>query len=502
LRSSILMRRENLQTFLDSSPTARLLRSDLAPYVLDFFQQTFKSGERLVWGQTELKSHLTLYQQTLSATPARGLQGSPDRYLTQWVDAAWLKRYLVAHSAEPQYELTRHAEEALRFVDAALSRHSQLVGTESRLRLVIETLKDIVRGASADPQQRLAYLRAQRASIDAEIAAIEQGQSVQTYQPVQVRERFQTAVELLKTLQADFRAVEERFQSIAREVQLRQSQGCASRGEILGAALAAEEELKSKDEALSFYAFVAFLFSPTEQAALIECINQLQQLDALADQADALSHLRRMVPALLAEADKVMRTTARLTATLHRLLNAQSVAHRARLATVLHDIREAALRLGESSIRPDIECPLAVDLDLGSPWARTFWTPAATFEHAIEAAAPVQSTEALAMATTFARMRRLDLPRLRNTIREITRDGDSHTLREVSERFPISGGVVELLGYLQIAHDDGHIIDPNQTETILIPALHDTDSIQLSVPRTVFIPPKTISKTKTGRKPK
>ncbi len=42
---------------------------------------------------------------------------------------------------------------------------------------------------------------------------------MQTYRPAQIRERFQTAVDLLKALQSDFRAVEERFQDIARDVQ-------------------------------------------------------------------------------------------------------------------------------------------------------------------------------------------------------------------------------------------------------------------------------------------
>lgn len=47
--------------------------------------------------------------------------------------------------------------------------------------------------------------------IDREIEAIESGKSIQVYRPVQIRERFQTAIELLKTLQSDFRAVEEQF---------------------------------------------------------------------------------------------------------------------------------------------------------------------------------------------------------------------------------------------------------------------------------------------------
>ncbi len=256
------MRRENLRTFFEASPTARLLRSDLAPMIVDFLNRTFKSGDTISLGQSDLRLRLTHYQEELHETEPNLLVGPPERYLTQWADAGWLQRFLESASIEPQFQLTRYAEEAIRFVDTAVSRDGNLVGTESRLRMVIDTLEDIVRGASADPDRRLEYLRAQRAAIDAEIAAIESGKSVQTYRPAQLRERFQTAVDLLKALQSDFRAVEESFQFIARDVQQLQAQGSDSRGGILGYALDAEDMLKTQDEGISFYAFVAFCFPP------------------------------------------------------------------------------------------------------------------------------------------------------------------------------------------------------------------------------------------------
>ncbi len=90
----------------------------------------------------------------------------------------------------------------------------------------MKRLEDIVRGASADPDRRLEYLRAQREeAIEAEIAAIESGKSVQTYRPAQIRERFQTAVELLKALHQTFARWKNAFQDIARDVQQLQSPG-------------------------------------------------------------------------------------------------------------------------------------------------------------------------------------------------------------------------------------------------------------------------------------
>src|SRR5690606_24712511 len=155
---------------------------------------------------------LTSYQEELHESDPELLIGPAEVYLAKWTDAGWLSRFLESQSVEPQYQLTRYAEEALRFVDAILSRGTNLVGTESRLRMIMETLDDIVRGASDDPQRRLDDLRQRRAEIDAEIEAIQAGRSVKVYRPSQIRERFQTAVDLLKALQSDFRAVEERFQ--------------------------------------------------------------------------------------------------------------------------------------------------------------------------------------------------------------------------------------------------------------------------------------------------
>ncbi|MEI7459909.1 MAG: DUF3375 domain-containing protein [Pirellula sp.] len=488
-RFATSLRRDSIRTFFEASPTARLLRSDNAPLILDFLHRVFKSGERISIGQTDFRTRLTGYQEEIHDTEPSLLPGPPERYLTQWADAGWLQRFLEAASIEPQFQLTRYAEEAIQFVDSAIARGSNLVGTESRLRLVIDTLEDIVRGASADPDRRLDYLRAQRATIDQEIQAIESGKSVQVYRPAQIRERFQNAVDLLRALQSDFRAVEERFQSIAREVQQLQSSGNDSRGQILGHALDSEDLLKQQDEGISFFAFVSFLFSPTQQAALRKNIEEIQHLAALADQHESLSRVRRMVPSLLAEAEKVMRTTARLSATLRRLLDARAAAHRIRLANVLRDIRQQAMKLGGAPECQAIQLSVDAEAEISSPMARTFWVQPQDFDALQLTEQVIDPKHAQAMASAFARMQRLDLRKLRSHIREATTDGDEEPLPNLLIKWPLTGGVVELLGYLQIAHDDSHSIDPNHVDRITIAQPRGRSCpLRVSIPRIVFQP--------------
>ena len=483
------MRRDSIRTFFEASPTVRLLRSDNAPCVIDFLQRVFKTGERISIGLSDLRSRLASFQEEIHETDPALLKGPADRYLAQWADAGWLQRFLEAASVEPQFQLTRYAEEAIQFVDSAVARGRNIVGTESRLRLVIDTLEDIVRGASADPDRRLEYLQAQRAAIDAEIEAIQSGKSVQVYRPAQIRERFQTAVELLRALQSDFRAVEERFQNIAREVQQLQSSGHDSRGNILGHALDAEDLLKQQDEGISFFAFVSFLFSPTQQAQLRKNIEEIQRLAALSDENESMHRVRRMVPALLAEADKVMRTTARLSATLRRLLDAQATEHRVRLATVLRDIRQMAMRLRGNPALGNIQLQIQTEAAIQSPMARTFWVAPQTFDERALTEQVIDPEQAHAIASAFAKLHRLDLRKLRRFIRETTLNGEELRLTELLALYPVTGGVVELLGYLQIAHDDSHTIDRATIDRIVIDNVRGHSSpLTLSIPRITFLP--------------
>lgn len=503
--SAVIMKRETLRALFESSPALKLLRSDLAPWILDFLNVAFKANESIAINQSDLRSHLTNYLNELHQQEPDLMLGPPERYLTQWAEAGWLKRFIDATSSTPLYQLTPSAEEALHFADSAVARRQSMVGTESRLRLVIETLEDIVRGASSDPQRRLEHLHAQRDQIDAEIAAIESGKSVQAYRPSQIRERFQTAVELLKGLQSDFRAVEERFQSIAREVQSLNASTDSSRGSILGFALDAEDLLKQQDEGISFFAFVKFLFSPTQQQALRKNIEELQHLAALADQHESLARVRRMVPALLAEADKVMRTTARLSATLRKLLDARAAEHRMRLANVLRDIRQSALQL-RSSPPEHIALDIDFDLNIVSPLARPFWSSTEAFDSIALAPFISDTDQAKTIANAFSRLHRLDYRMMRSRIYDITCEGRSLSLPDLlysndSQTGNSQPGIVELLGYIQIAHDDGHIIDRTQTDQItLCESDNRNQPLRVCIPRVTFIPKSSI--TIPGDKPR
>jgi len=479
---------EKYQTFFEASPTIRLLKSDHAPFVLDFLNQTFKSSGELSLGQEALRSRLIVYVEELHEVLPDALSGGIDTYLRSWSDAGWLKRFLDASSNEPQYQLTQYSEDTIQFVDLALSRRTGLVGTESRLRLVIDTLADLVRGASSDPKRRLAYLQQQQDSIQREMDALNSGRPVEVYKPVQIRERFQMAVGLLKTLQGDFRAVEERFHTIARDVQIKQQQAAGSRGEILGTALDSEDLLKTQDEGISFYAFVAFLFSPDGQRGLRETIEEVTRLESIQDQRDAIEHLRNMVPALLRESDKVLKTTGRLSSTLRKLLDPKTIEDHRRLTDMLRDIKQLAAQLREAPPTHDI-VEIQTTSGISSPMSRTFWKQPQVFDAPGPAEHVVDLDRARQVGAELAAMQRLDFEKLRGQITRLLdelNDLDELTLEQVVERFPPRSGVLELIGYLQIAHDDGCDIIQDASKEITLVDEKTQVKTKVRLPHVVF----------------
>jgi hypothetical protein len=347
----------------------------------------------------------------------------------------------------------------------------------------------VVLGSSDDPETRLAHLRSEKARIEEEIRQIESDGTVTRYHPAQIRERFATAVSLLKQLQGDFRAVEERFREITRQVQQRQNEGRDSRGGILEFALDAEDLLKREDQGVSFYEFVRFILSPAEQERLQGIIQKLGRIQELADQGDGLETVRRMIPLLLAEAEKVVRTNRRLSVTLRRLLDVRARRDRQRVSQLCEDILALATARAGERRRNDLGVEVDTRVAMMSPFTRTFWSEPPRF-NAIDLCEHEEDENRRADAfRTLAQMRRLDWRKMRGRVKERVENHGPVTLGELLAEYPPEAGVVEVVGYLQIAHEDGHFVSPEAEEEILLESQKgEKRTLELTIPLARFLP--------------
>ncbi len=479
-----------LRAYFETSPAVKLFRAQNAPYVIDFLDRTFRQPGHITVSAEELLDALTAYREGVQETNPEALRDKPETYLSNWCanETRWLRRSLEGLSETLTYQLTPHAQEVLSHLDRVLGSNLGFVGTESRLRLVIETLADLVVKASADPDVRLSHLRAEKARIEAEIEQIEHGGPVARYHPSRIREQFDTAVSLLKELQGDFRAVEERFREIARQVHQRQTAGRDARGDILEFALEAESALKQEDQGVSFHEFVRLILAPSQQDRLLATIQALGCIPELTSQVEGLDTVRRMIPLLAAEAEKVLRTNQRLSAALRRLLGPGASRDRQRVGSLCAEILHLAASLADDPPRDVGAANVETTVAISSPFARPFWSEPARF-------APVDLTEQACdedrRADAFrllAAQPRLDWRKMRERINTALGRSRDVTLRTLLTEYPPEVGVVEILGYVQIAHDDGHYISPEATEEITLPVANGRTRV-LTVPLVRYVIP-------------
>jgi chorismate mutase len=476
-----------LQAFFDASPIARLLRDQHAPIIAAFLHGQFKDGKAIAITESQLLGALEAFQDDVRERFPDVLRQPAASYLSEWSERTWLKRTWQEGIGEPVYELTPATEQVLEFLTRVHAREPGFVATGSRLRLAIASLESLVAGTADDPDARLAHLRAERDRLDREIARIKHDGARATEHPARIREQFATAVGLLRELQSDFRAVEERFRNITRDVQQRQLHGLDSRGGILADILDAEDALRNDDQGVSFFEFFRLIQSPEQQERLRTIVEQTVQLPELAGQTEGLKTLREMKSVLLAEAARVTRTERRLSTTIRRLLDGRTQRERQQVATLLREIRGLAAAMSNRPPVKSVALEVEASVKIASPFAKTFWAEPPEFEHIDLTDQTQDEAGRLTAFSQFAQLQHLDVRSMKSTIRSATAQYGSLTLRELLEQHPPESGVLDVVGYLQIACDDGHLVSDEAREEIVLSFGNGRTSRRVTVPLVTFL---------------
>jgi Protein of unknown function (DUF3375) len=88
----------------------------------------------------------------------------------------------------------------------------------------------------------------------------------------------------------------------------------------------------------------------------------------------------------------------------------------------------------------------------------------------------------------LAEMQRLDWDTMRSNISHAISGTDQVPLRQLLDEHPAHGGPLEVLGYIQLAHEDGHLVDHDSVEVIHIRSEDDAEATQaFEVPKVVFL---------------
>jgi hypothetical protein len=88
----------------------------------------------------------------------------------------------------------------------------------------------------------------------------------------------------------------------------------------------------------------------------------------------------------------------------------------------------------------------------------------------------------------LAEMQRLDWETMRANIAAALAVADQISLPDLLAEHRATGGALEVLGYIQIAHDDGHRVDKDELEIVEIQSDAENETSRpFEVPKVVFL---------------
>lgn len=446
------MEHEAIEALRDRHPAWRLLRAGNAALVLWFLGRHFVVENNGATSASALSSALddTLYSLNADTEEPR-YPRSPVAYLDEWAEAGWLRRFYPPGSDEVHYDALATFERAYSWVSGLQVR--SFVGTESRLHTIIELLRQIVHGADADPETRLADLRRRRDVIDREIAQVEAG-NVEVLDSTALRDRYQQFAGTARELLSDFREVEENFRTLDRIARERIASWDGSKGDLLAELVGSRADINTSDQGRSFQSFYDFLLSEVRQDELAGLLAKVEELDAV----DADRRLRTIHHDWSEAAERTQQTVRQISEQLRRFLDDQVWLENRRVLDLVRQVEAAALVCRDA---PPAEVHLEVDepgIRIALPFERPLYDarPASRIDSLLDPDAEAEVDVTALFDQTY-----VDQARLADNIRSVVPPRSSALLTDIVSLFPVEHGAAEIVGYLTLGDDIEVTMDEN-----------------------------------------
>jgi hypothetical protein len=425
-------------------PAWTLLRSSTAPLVLSFLGRVFVDENSSDIPATvliaALDEELYALKQGLGEDT---LPKTASAYLDDWAspEHGWLRKYYPTGSDEAHFDPAPAFERALLWVRDLPAR--EFIGTESRLNIIFDLLRQMVFGADDNPDRRLGELLRKRAEIDEEIARVERG-DITLLDALSQRDRYQQFARMARELLADFREVEENLRKLDRDLRERIAGWTGSKGALLDDALSSRNGITESDQGRSFQAFYDFLLSYQKQSELTQLLERLRGIEELEHQDDRLSRIHFD---WIDACERTQATVRLLSDQLRRFLDDQVWLENRRVFDLLRSIESKALRVRGISNPADCteldDTPLAVNLPMERPlFHRTVQTPldSESIEHGSN------DFDSSVMMNQLYVDRDVLIQRVLHSLGRHEQVG----LRAVITGRPLEQGLAELVGYLSL----------------------------------------------------
>jgi hypothetical protein len=472
---------ETLSSMKKVHPAWRLLDAAHAPLILSFLNRVYINDN--VRSISRINLIAKLEDELFYLRESEGEEKYPRsaaEYLEEWAqdDKGWLRKFYPTGSDEPSFDITSSTEKVIGWLESLSTR--KFVGTESRLMMVFELLRQMVEGTEVDPEIKIGELQKKKREIDKEIDHIRNGEFTRLSDTA-LKDRIQQVESTARDLLRDFREVENNFRQLDKEVRERIAVWDGRKGDLLEKILNQRDAIADSDQGRSFQAFWDFLMSFSRQAELTEMLGKVLRVEAIKD-LEIDPSLHRIHYDWLEAGAHTQRTIAKLSHQLRRYLDEKTYLENKRIVDILQRVQTVAIevrdQLPAGNFMEVDESAVTVSLPFERP---PFSPPAKPMVAKDIVVADTSDINADMLFEQFI----VNRSQLEGKIQKLLQKNGQVSLQEVITKYPVDKGVAEIITYFAIAAETGAIFDEGQEEEI---SWHDNDLNRKSVkiPRVIF----------------
>lgn len=439
---------------LRQQPLWGLLRADKAPATIALLSATLL-GEDKVLASSALRERVA-YSITQLRGAGEQLERPAQAYIADWLASGWLTRRFPVGSAEEIYELSSDAVNAIRYLQSILQPRA--AATESRLHTVILQLSRLAEETDDDPQSRLEALLAERARIDREIEAVNNG-VITVLPPDRALERAREIIALADELTSDFRRVRDAFADLARNLRQSLVEGDESRAEILEQLFSGIDVIAQSEEGRSFAAFWRLLTDPVQSGVLNSALREVIARPFCKDLArQERRFLARLTSVLSSEGGGVQDVQQTFARSLKSFVQSREYLEHRRVNGLLNEALRSALSMN-GSLRPGTS--IGFTLTLAHAQIRS--ASQASLDdadarpidpHMEDGALAILGLDAIA---DMLRHSEIDFRALRARVAAALEDHTQISVAQLLELHPAEQGLGSVIGYLALGAKHGEI---------------------------------------------
>jgi hypothetical protein len=470
------MKREELYDIFVTNPAIHIIRLKNAHWVLPFLFGIYKEQNRTVLQESQL---IQLLIETLIAnedgiedvSEAKIIFGDDEqtrsrKYLYNWVQKRLLQDFQHTDGLV-YYQLSASTEKVFQWVQTLKVRKH--VGTESRFRLLFNSLQDIVEHTEEDSQKRLSLLKDKRAEIDKEIKAIELGVQPESYSGEQVQERLELFTRLSYELISDFREVEDNFKQIHRSIVEQHTKTEQSKGAIVGFAFEAYDALRQNTQGKSFYAFWDFLISRVGNQHWAELTDRVVQLVNEREIPSDSYFLQNVKSMLLLQGKTVYEANDKMAEKLSRIITEKEITKHRRLRRQIAAVKELIFDLMDDN---DVLCGMYLEEgpNVKMVMERKLMLQQKKGVGIIQQ--PLAQKQVITDPDRFSKMVNtsfIDRKKLWLKVEAALEKKTTATLKEILEDQPLENGIAEIVSYYGFMRDKKSRVQVIGNATELIP---------------------------------